>query len=276
MKDQPTRVLVCKLFLIPAGNGVGWPQWCWPDNFDLANQNYIFDEAIYPKKTNKWQIGIKTWSASLFIRKIQIKTIRYCHTCQNGYYLKRLIDTVSVGEKVEKSEAFYTVNRNANSAATMKNSMNAPQKIEYRFAIFSNPCCSVAKLCPTLCNAMDCSMPGFPVLRYLLGLLKLMSIEIQPSHPQSPPSPLTVSLFQPQGLFQWISSSHQVASASALVLPMNIQDWFPLGWTAILLLCLKKTCTILFPLQISLNKEENHSLSSQKSERRWIKWNFFL
>ena len=141
---------------------------------------------------------------------------------------------------MKKSEALYTVNRNANNAATMKNSMNAPQKIEYRFAIFSNPCCSVAKLCPTLCNAMDCSMPGFPVFRYLLGLLKLMSIEIQPSHPQSPPSPLTVSLFQPQGLFQWVSSSHQVASASALVLPMNIQDWFPLGWTAILLLCLKK------------------------------------
>ena len=29
-------------------------------------------------------------------------------------------------------------------------------------------CCSVAKLCPTLCNTMDCSMPGFPVLHYLL------------------------------------------------------------------------------------------------------------
>ena len=28
-------------------------------------------------------------------------------------------------------------------------------------------CCSVTKLCPALCNPMDCSMPGFPVLRYL-------------------------------------------------------------------------------------------------------------
>ena len=28
-------------------------------------------------------------------------------------------------------------------------------------------CCSVAKLCPTLCDPMDCSMPGFPVLQYL-------------------------------------------------------------------------------------------------------------
>ena len=41
--------------------------------------------------------------------------------------------------------------------------------------------------------------------------------------------------FQLQGLFQWVSSSHQVAkvlrvSDSASVLPMNVQDWFPLGW----------------------------------------------
>jgi len=38
-------------------------------------------------------------------------------------------------------------------------------------------CCSVTLPCPTLCAPMDCSMPGFPVLHHLLGLLKLMSIE---------------------------------------------------------------------------------------------------
>ena len=58
----------------------------------------------------------------------------------------------------------------------------------------------------------------------------------QPSHPLLSPSPSTLNLSQHQGLFQWVSSSHQVAkvlgvSASASVLPMNIQDWFPLGWT---------------------------------------------
>ena len=41
--------------------------------------------------------------------------------------------------------------------------------------------------------------------------------------------------FQHQGLFQWVSSSHQVAKycsfASASVLPTNTQDWSPLGWT---------------------------------------------
>ena len=39
-------------------------------------------------------------------------------------------------------------------------------------------CCSVAQSWPTLCNAMDCSMPGFPVLHYLRALLKFMSTEV--------------------------------------------------------------------------------------------------
>ena len=55
------------------------------------------------------------------------------------------------------------------------------------------------------------------------------------SHPLSSPSPPAFSLSQHQGIFQWVSSSHQVASiavsVSESVLPMNIQDWFPLGWT---------------------------------------------
>ena len=38
-------------------------------------------------------------------------------------------------------------------------------------------CCSVPKLCPTLCNPMDCSTPGFPVLHYPQSLLKLKSIK---------------------------------------------------------------------------------------------------
>ena len=38
-------------------------------------------------------------------------------------------------------------------------------------------CCSVAKWCPTLCDPVDCSTPGFSVLHYLLEFIKLMSIE---------------------------------------------------------------------------------------------------
>ena len=57
---------------------------------------------------------------------------------------------------------------------------------------------------------------------------------IQPSHPWSSPSPPAFNLSQHQGPFKWVSSSHGGqsigVSASASVLPMNIQNWFPLGW----------------------------------------------
>ena len=62
---------------------------------------------------------------------------------------------------------------------------------------------------------------------------------IQPSHPLSHLSPLALNLSQHQVLFQCVSSSHQVgqsigASASASVLPVNIQDRFPLGLTGLI------------------------------------------
>ena len=96
---------------------------------------------------------------------------------------------------------------------------------------------SVAQLCLTLCNPVDCSMPGFPLHHQLLELAQThvhwVSDAIQPSCPLSSLSPPIFNLSQHQHLFQWVSSSHRCqsigASASASVLPMNIQDWFPLG-----------------------------------------------
>ena len=57
-----------------------------------------------------------------------------------------------------------------------------------------------------------------------------------PTISSSFPSPPAINLSQHQGLFRWVNSSHQGGqsigvSASASVLPMNIQGWFPLGWT---------------------------------------------
>ena len=59
-------------------------------------------------------------------------------------------------------------------------------------------CCSVTKSCPTLCDPMDCSMPGFPVLHHLPEFdqthVYWVSDAIQPSHPLSPRSPLALNL----------------------------------------------------------------------------------
>ena len=69
-----------------------------------------------------------------------------------------------------------------------------------------NCCCSVAQSCLTLCDLVDCSAPGFPVLHHLPELAQThvhrVSDAIQPSHPLFPPSPPACNLSQHQGLFQ--------------------------------------------------------------------------
>ena len=91
-----------------------------------------------------------------------------------------------------------------------------------------------------LCDPMDCSTPGFPVYHQVPEPTQThvhrVSDAIQPSHPLSSPSPPAFSLSRHQGLFQGVGSSLSGGqsigvSVSASVLPMNIQDWFSLGWT---------------------------------------------
>ena len=66
-------------------------------------------------------------------------------------------------------------------------------------------CCSVAKLCPTLCDPMNCGMPGFLVLHHLLEFSQAhvhrVSDAIQPSHPLLFPSPPAIDLSHHPGLF---------------------------------------------------------------------------
>ena len=106
-------------------------------------------------------------------------------------------------------------------------------------------CCSVAKLCLTLCDPTNCSTPGFPVLYYLLKFAQThvhwISDVIQPSHPLSSSSPPTFSLSQQSfPVNQLFASGGQSirasASASASVLPVNIQGWFLLGLTGLIYL----------------------------------------
>ena len=64
----------------------------------------------------------------------------------------------------------------------------------------------VTQSCPTLCDPMDCSTPGFPVHHQLLELaqthVRQVGDSIQPSHPLLSPSPPTFNLSQNQGLFE--------------------------------------------------------------------------
>ena len=101
--------------------------------------------------------------------------------------------------------------------------------------------CSVTQSCLTLCDFMDCSTPGFSVHHQLPELAQThvhqVGDAIQPSHPLLSSSP-EFSLSHHQDLFQGVSSLDQVASfgasASASVLPMNIQNWFPFRLTGLI------------------------------------------
>ena len=104
-------------------------------------------------------------------------------------------------------------------------------------------CYSVTKSHMTLCNPMGCSTPGFPVLHYLPEFVQthVHWVSLPSNHLNlcGPPSPFALNLSQLQGLFQWVGSSYQVAKVLELqlqysILPMNIQDWFPLGLTGLI------------------------------------------
>ena len=95
---------------------------------------------------------------------------------------------------------------------------------------------------------MDCSTPGFPVLHYLPEFAQThvhwVGDAIQPSHSLLLPSPPVFNLSQHQGLSQVVGSLYKMAeqlgaSASASVLPVNFQGWFPLGLTSLISLLSK-------------------------------------
>ena len=74
---------------------------------------------------------------------------------------------------------------------------------------------SVAHLCPTLCDPMNCSTPGLPVHHqcpeFTQTHVRWVGDAIQPSHPLLSPSPPAPNPSQHQSLFQWVNSSHEVA-----------------------------------------------------------------
>ena len=92
------------------------------------------------------------------------------------------------------------------------------RKPGYRWVITSLWFRSVTQSCPTLCDPMNCITSGLPVHHQLPESTQTqvhwVSDAIQPSHPLLCPYPPALNLYQHQGLFKWVSSSHQVAKIS--------------------------------------------------------------
>ena len=107
-----------------------------------------------------------------------------------------------------------------------------------------NVCCSVVSnsLRPHGLQQAGPPCPS-PTLGVYSNSCPLVGDAIQPSHLLLSPSPPTFNLCKHQGFSQWVSSfpmsqfftsGGQSIGASASVLPMNIQDWSPLGWTGLI------------------------------------------
>ena len=97
--------------------------------------------------------------------------------------------------------------------------------------VFSVQFSSVAKSCPHLCHPMSCSTPGLPVHHQLpeptQAHVHWVSDAIQSSHSLSPASPPALSLSEQQGLFKWVSSSHQVTKVLEFQLQHQSFQWKP-------------------------------------------------
>ena len=117
--------------------------------------------------------------------------------------------------------------------------MKTAHEMEKKFQaeeIFS----SVAQSCPAVCDPMNCSTPGLPVHLQIPESTQThvhwVSDATQPSHPLLSPSPPALNPPSASGSFQmsqlFTSGGQNIGvSASTSVLPMNTQDWSPLGWT---------------------------------------------
>ena len=138
-------------------------------------------------------------------------------------------------------------------------------------------CCSVTRLCPTLCNPMGYSTPGIPVPYCLLEFAQVhihcISDAIQPSHPLMPSSPSALS-FPVLGTFPmgWLfTSSEQDIGVSSSVLPVNIQGWFPLQLTGLISL-LSKGLSGVFSTTTVQRHQFFGALPSLQSSSHNLKW----
>ena len=98
---------------------------------------------------------------------------------------------------------------------------------DYRLLLFQFG--SVTLLCSTLCHSTDCSRPGFPVHHQPLELAQThvhwVSDAVQPSRLLPSPSPPACNLSQHQSLFQWVSSSRQLAKVLEFQLQHQSFQW---------------------------------------------------
>ena len=138
--------------------------------------------------------------------------------------------------------------------------------------IWKSGCSSVSKSCLTLCDPMDCSTPGSPVLH---SLPEFAHIELVVLSNQLNPFSFCLQTFPASGSFpvsQLFTSEGQSIGASASVLPMNNQGWFPLGLTDLISLWAKRLSRVFSSTTIQKHQffSTQPSFWSNSHVRTWL------
>ena len=138
---------------------------------------------------------------------------------------------------------------------------------------------SVAQSCPTLCDPMSRSMPGLPVHHQLPEFTQTQRPSSQWCHPAISSSVVPFSSclrsFPASGSFfrsQFFASGGRSIGASASVLPINIQDWFPLGWTGWISLLSKRLSRVFSNTTVQKHQffSAQPSLWSNSHTHTWL------
>ena len=135
----------------------------------------------------------------------------------------------------------------------------------------SSCCCWVAQSFLTLCDPIDCSMSDFPIYHQHLELAESHAHWISDAIQSSSVVPFFhLQSFPESGSFpmsQLFPSGGQSigALASTLVLPMNTQDWFPLGWTDWISLKSKGLSKVFSNITVQKHQFFRAQLSSQSN-----------
>ena len=157
---------------------------------------------------------------------ILFKAVYYSYANRILFLLNLLITQIMFTD-------FFKVKASLTDQDSMEPSWNRPSPTSSALAPLWSTCwiSSVQFLSRglILCNPMDCSMPGFPVHHQILKFTQThvhrVSDAIQPSHPLLSPSPPAFNLSQHQGLFKWVSSSHQVSKVLEFQLQHQSFQW---------------------------------------------------
>ena len=136
---------------------------------------------------------------------LQVLGIHPCNSASPEVNLEKPV-LILKGGRIQNTKAIALGKENP-TASGVQAKLMTPHGSIFPYLQFS----LVTQSYPTLCDTMDYSIPGFPVCYQLPEIPQThvhpVGDATQPSHPLSPPSP-AFNLYQPQGLFQCVGSSH--------------------------------------------------------------------